>query len=628
MPASAVPPTTQPPAFWKLAELRHTALHACALFTLSLIASAANWLRLGSFWGDPGRSLLELYRGALNQQPYVDFTWPYPPLSLWLVSFLLKKCGATFTAVQIIYDVLGFITILLFWLVCRQLFPPRRAFGLSVFFLLLTATNGGTFALFSLQLYTPAILVGCLGMLLTVLGVLRMLSSTILSVSSATLLLFGGLFSLLGKPECGAAAIAAVFIAMLCRPQRWRSWLAGGLILATPSLFVYAFLASRSGFRRVLEGLGGYGQATLTCPWWPTGFGLVGGLAALGEAGAILSLFVLLYQVVLTHRIPRLRRSLIALGVVGAGTWAAYSIAFFSDITGSFTFRNGVIAWLYYLAGTNTLLLPVMWVSCVVFACYLYRLGAHRRAPFAPREQAVFILAGMAAVISLRSLFGFLHSYHTQTVPAQFVILVPLAVLYIEDGIRRFSLPAAPDHLFEKGLSASLVLFAALYGAARLSGYVTKTSMSPSITLHTRAGKVILDDPKSAEAYQYLESRLWRGESFTDFAYGGGLNFALQSSSPLFSTQLTNFKFSGWHLAEDYQRLQRSQPRFLIGNGQKISGRFGMGDEFGCQCPRMVWKATGRVGQSDVRFPVADYANAHYRSVAAFDYITVFERSD
>src|SRR5215467_15446304 len=46
--------------------------------------------RLAStFWGDPARSLFEFYRAAIGEIPYRDFTLPYPPLAIALISPVL-----------------------------------------------------------------------------------------------------------------------------------------------------------------------------------------------------------------------------------------------------------------------------------------------------------------------------------------------------------------------------------------------------------------------------------------------------------------------------------------------------------------------------------------------------------
>ena len=59
-------------------------LQIALLVLVAILFSAANWLKLGSFWMDAPRSLFEMYRFSKGEIPYRDFTFPYPPLAVFL----------------------------------------------------------------------------------------------------------------------------------------------------------------------------------------------------------------------------------------------------------------------------------------------------------------------------------------------------------------------------------------------------------------------------------------------------------------------------------------------------------------------------------------------------------------
>ena len=125
--------------------------------------------RLAStFWGDPARSLFEFYRAAIGEIPYRDFTLPYPPLAIALISPVLRWFGATFRVAQVTYDLLGFGCVFGVWFLARRLMPSMAAFLATLGFIF--CGGGGALYVFHLRTYSPSNLVGFIGIVLSCAG--------------------------------------------------------------------------------------------------------------------------------------------------------------------------------------------------------------------------------------------------------------------------------------------------------------------------------------------------------------------------------------------------------------------------------------------------------------------------
>src|SRR5207253_8871335 len=105
--------------------------------------------------------------------------------------------------------------------------------------------------------------------------------------------------ALLSKHETALATVAVLVILFVFdrnlhfKERTTTAWLRKyALLLAAcfvvPAI-VYCGWAMAAGWSKFIACIQGFGLAGMTCPWWPTGFGVVGGLVEIGEAWIVLA---------------------------------------------------------------------------------------------------------------------------------------------------------------------------------------------------------------------------------------------------------------------------------------------------------------------------------------------------
>lgn len=60
---------------------------------LAIVHLVLVWGYVGQFWGDTGRWMHEINRFANGERLYLDFTWPFPPLAMWILGSAVKVVG-------------------------------------------------------------------------------------------------------------------------------------------------------------------------------------------------------------------------------------------------------------------------------------------------------------------------------------------------------------------------------------------------------------------------------------------------------------------------------------------------------------------------------------------------------
>jgi hypothetical protein len=609
-------------------------LQIALLVLVAILFSAANWLKLGSFWMDAPRSLFEMYRFSKGEIPYRDFTFPYPPLAVFLCGFVLRLLGATFTVVQVTYGLLSVACVLAAWVLARRIAPPLPALLATITFTLVGATNGGNFAMFSIDLYAPAILIGAFGILLAAIGLVDTIRGGA-TLSSSALLICGGFIGCLGKPESAAGVLAGLFCFALIN-LRWppagvsRLRILGGVtrmavLLLGPAIVVFAVLLSWLGRRPVLDGITAYGLASVACPYWPTGFGVVGGLAALGAAMASMGIVNFLFGG--SRDVPSRRwEPLYVMAGIGALCWLIYIRVFFRDLTLQQPIRQGPVALGYLLVSANTFVLPLMWASVLMLALNAW---SYLRAGIKPSsdQKTAFVILGIIAGVSTRELFNNTVSQATQATPMLYALIFPAFPMLIQHAFQCWNAlrGGATRVLSAPRVYAAAAVVLCLFSGLRLAGYAAREARKHYRQVSTDAGAVKLDDDGvSEEVYMFLKSRTLPGEPIADLAYGGGVNFALHRGSPLFTTQFTNFRPTLQHRERDYNQLRPSGVRFVISR-QPPSVRYGT--ENGCALPRLVWKPLACPDDAKTVFPVLQFVTDHYRPSKQFGDIVVYEKN-
>lgn len=578
----------------------------CAVFML------LRWKKMGSLlWLDPARWLHEFSRVARGELPYRDFSFQYPPFAAFLYGWLLRWFGITFTTAQIITDVVGVLVVALCMLLIRRLLPPGLRLSTGVCLVVTCATSLMFFNLFSFVTYIPSLQTGTVGILIVLNVLLTCVQGGRLGVVGWTMLACGGLIACLSKPEFILASIAAVaLVAILKRDLLFA--LVAGMVVFLPSMVVYVALASAVSWPELRAGLAGYGLATAACPWWPTGLGIFGALAALGEASMIAALVSLpRWESFATTYGKRYFRFLAA-SVLGTAIYLAY-LAYrnVNALTAKLTLFRRIRRLAPSVLFTSAVLEPVLWVSVVVFVVLAWRLIRGRNVD--PRDRELVLVLGVTLAMASRSLFGSTQSEFPEVAAVCYPFLLILGAYFLW----RFLSSAATA-----GYSTAIVTTVLLaYVCIRMVGaWPDLLSDRKYGVLETPAGTVrLLNYKVDAKVYDYVMAHTGSGDYVLDIPYGGGLNFATGRRSPIYTTQLTSIGWSRVYQQRDLDLFRSHPAKIVIAQSDAKLGTFwgfGPPGNLMCACPRLVWQPDQPNWDPDYVFPLVSYIKANYRVAA------------
>jgi len=587
------------------------------------------WLKLDTLvWGDPPRWLLESQRVAAGQLPYRDFSWIYPPFSVLLLGWTMRLFGVSFAVVQACIGVISFAVVFLAYAVIRRLLP--RFLHLPVMFCLVAvcATSLMFFSLFSIFTYVPALQTGAAGFLLLLVGLLSYVRSGKLNPKSWLAIAFGAFIAAYSKPEPLIATYSTIAILAIVDRYYWfagkerkdwfRHYAKLALACIAPALVAYLWMGAVAGFSNMKAGITGYGVAATACPWWPTGLGLFGAAASIGEAVFIAAALSLTRRGRFVARFGSRYYYGLAAGFVGLLVYFAYVLyGNWELLTGT----RPILEKIWYSAPStvlsNAVLLPVMW-SCVVLWLYLavWLLTSRGREPRLTADSValLIVLTGPVAM-SARGWFNW-HLGVMSTVPGIcypfFLLLAPYLVW------RLYALAGAGSDL-DRGLrsrpAGALAALLTGYALLRVAGaYPSQLSDAPYPALSTAAGNIRLTDfSANSEIYRFIVENTSPSDTILDIPCGGGINFAARRLSPIFSTQMIQLLMPDRFLKEDLERIRQHPPKVVIAqNGPSYGALYGLQ---GCTCafPRVVWvPATSSVVPNKV-FPAIAYIQQNYR---------------
>jgi hypothetical protein len=604
---------------------RDYGITSAALLTLLCASfSAMRWLKIESFWGDAPRWIFETWRVALGELPYRDFTWQYPPLSLLILGALLRAFGMSFLVLQVAIDLVSTAIVLEFWGISRLLLPPGLALVLTATLACAGAGNTNNFALFSLRIYTPALLVGMAGFLMMLEPLIMRIVSGSFGWRGGVLLSLGGTIALLSKPEFATGVAGALLAVGIYEgrlnitgfrlPALWfrRQALLLGLTVL-PGLGIYGLLAWRVGLGNLMAGISGYGMAYLVCPWWPTGLGLFGAVVALCQGAAVL--------LVLRWLSPRASHSASTALRVGALLAIPATILYFPYCIKEFPiFAHGTTPAniVSFFLSTGCVLLPVMWCSIVGWPALAFGFGSARR--LSHEVGILLTLSTSGLLMSIRSLFGGTLNQLTLVTVADYpiwFILGPILLQRSLDGADNGPIRRAP---------IPVLMLVTVYAFLRFGAAVGTELRSHYGKIDTAAGKVQVSDyTNTAAVYRYVVDRTSSSDGVLDVAYGGAVNFASRRTSALYSTQFSGLAPAQKYLDMDLDRIRAHPPKLVIANQQPDSGaEYGLCTETGCMFPMPVWRPTRLACDPNRKFPVLEFIKQNYAPVARIGQKTIY----
>ncbi len=605
------------------ADLRNLAL----ILFMCCVLGYLRWLKLDTLvWGDPALWLVEGQRAADGEMPYRDFLWSYPPLTILLLGWTMKLFGVAFTVAQVFVDLASLAVVILGYVLIRPLLPRFLHLPVMICLLAIGGTSLMFFSLFSFLTYIPALQIGAAGFLLLLIGVLSYVRAGELNLRTWLCVAIGSFVAAYSKPEtllatfCTLGLLAAVDRHYWFRGKTTGEWFRHYTKVAAacvaPVLIAYLWMGIAAGFRNMQLGITGYGLARTACPWWPTGLGVFGAAASIGEAAFVASMFSLTRRAQFFRRFGRTYYYALTGGFVGACVFIAYIVhTNWNLLIGSRSISDK----LWYSAPTalwsNAILLPVMWSSILLWLWLLVGwIRSGGRLPNAASPTLLILLTG-PVVMSSRGWFNW-HLGPTSTVPA---ICFPFFILLTPYLIWRFLAVAGPGLDLDKGVrgigGAAVVVLFLVYAVLRVAGgYSSLLSNRPYRDLSTIAGNIRLSSfAVDSEIYRFVLENSSSTDTVLDVPYGGGMNVATHRLSPLFTGQFQQLKVPDDLLEKDLERIRAHPPKVVIAENQPNYGAF-YGLE-GCTCafPHLVWVPATSSVVPDKHFPAIDYIRQNYR---------------
>lgn len=599
---------------------------ASVVAAVALALALLRWNALPTLLAlDPPMWLFQSARFAWGQLPYRDFNFNYPPLSIVLLGYWLRWFGVKFWVASLGMDLLGALNVLFFYRLSRRLMPPLASAVTMLFLLGICCTTTIKYGLLALMTYSPSLPLASLGLVMILDAGVEWIQSGLRRLT-VIVLAVGCFLSLASKPESMVTALGALAL-LLLHDFSVRKTAAGltaalryyALLLTACVLPAVVFLASCSakfGLKPMLEGIQGYGLAAQTCPWWPTGFGIFGGMAAIGEAAFLLA--------VLSwpgrrdfRRAHGWFRIVEALALPGFAIFAAYYWVLSRDVIEGARSWSRVKALLPLIVGTSPILLMVMWPALLITIC-LAALWLRKRGTLTQEQWTLFFLVSIPSAIAGRGLFGTLLTPATEVSALCYPFFAFLGPYLVWLFIHKAGSAGAPH----SGMQIAFAVLLLLYSASRIAmAYPDQFDPSRYTTVETKAGPVRVGD-SSGEVYRYIVEHSEAGDPLLEFPYGGGINFAAHRPGSTFSVQFLHLMMSQRLQARDAAEVRSHPPAFVIAPpGPNFLTTYGIQSMVKCNCPRLQWLPTEYPGIPGYVYPVVAEVKEHYRVQKDFGYV-------
>jgi len=536
---------------------RRALIVAGAVLPIAILHAYMVWgIVRGSFYADHGRWLHEIQRFADGQVLYRDYTWPFPPLGVWLTGAPARLLGPGFSVITATTTAVFLTVSLLFSLwVAEVVRDTGAAVGVAVtaFVAALWAAQIGSSPL-PAGMYSPAAPLGAtflFGALLAWLRCVRERSTAFAIVAgtcAACAVLTKQDFWIPAATLTGGATIAALLTGRIPRRVAWANIIAA---LAT-GVSGLAVVIVTAGWSAVIGMIGGYGQAGLALlRGWPTLSRLTVELLVLAGWCALVPAALAIAARGGGRRRARTLLASAAFAVVAAGLaglWVLVSMraaraAGGMPVDSASTLRTALG---YQLDNSLSLVRPTIVLLADIVARHLVPVSAaivvaglvYRWRP-ARSEQIdrrfVFLaLLAVAFTLRIRRLFEYVEWYHYLVALPLFIGIlvetVPMARAAIRRAVLVILLPIAGVAVWQFHVIGAGPLTKNRFEAVRTERGTVRLGPSPA-TVYREMRRIVNEiDPTGTRPL---------------FAYGktGGINYFLGRRNPTSSTH--GFFFSG-----------------------------------------------------------------------------------
>jgi len=606
---------------WDYVEVA-VVLGLCCLFAY------LRWLKIDSLvWLDPARWLFECFRVAKGEVPYRDFSLQYPPFVVFLFGYVLKWFGIRFAVAEILIDLISLLVVGLTYSLMRLLLPREVRLAAMFLFIAVSATTQTKFNLFSFSTYVPSLETGAAGCLMVLLGMILYLRSGVLKLWYAAIVIVGSFVAAYSKPESLVGSWAVLLLVAIADRRFWfrdrpgMEWARHYLLFLAaciiPSLLAYGWIALVVGRHNLKEGVTGYGLASHACPWWPTGLGLFGAAAALGQAAFFVGCLALTKDHYFAARFGRTYRVTQILAAMGGMLYFAYFVYLNWNLfstnriwTDRLRYSLPTILW------TNAVLIPVMWVAICWCVYLLFVFAKNRFRDINGKSLETLVLLLVPVIMSLRGLFNTTLDKVTEVSAICYPFFLLLASYLLWRLIEALWPPEDVQDLIRTSATRAVIILYLAYGLLRMAGAYDSLSNKMYGTIHTLAGDIRSKDYSvDSKIYAFVMKNTSPGDMVLDIPYGGGMNVASGLKSPVFTTQFQQLKMPDEYMQDDLQRIRRHPPRVVIAQDEVDYGAsYGL-EQSSCTFPRFVWIAPENFNTHDKKFPALEFIRENYHVV-------------
>jgi hypothetical protein len=599
------------------------------ILALSAAAAFLMWTKVHSLiWFDPALWLQEALRMARGLAPYRDFLWMYPPAPIALIGWGLRAFGEKFEVAQLLIDAVSLLVVVACYLWVRRLFS-RNLHAISVGLVIaVMATSQTYFSLFSFLTYgAPSLHFAALGVLVFVIGTLRYLERGERDSGATWLMALGAVIALTSKPESIVVTLG-VFAILACldrfatfREANLQSWAAHyarwALVCFAPAAIAYLAVGVWAGFGNMARGISGNGIAQMSCPWWPTGFGVLSVASALG-----LAIFVFAVA-----SLAEYSRWLAFLGKKRyALVWTAALAGFFVYASREAVLNHDLLSGPLPLAAKLRHMLPDLLATSAVFLSGLWSIVVYwiwlamklLRQQAVPKSRlALLVVLTVPVAFSVRGLFGSLMSGLPEVPAADYpfvLMLTPyvlLRVLSLPHGlppVLRIEAPSRPS-----AVVAALML---LYITVRVvGGWHDVLSPARYTALDTVAGRVhVRDFEDTRDVYRYVIAHTNPTDSILEIPWGGGIGFATGRPSYSFTTLWIQVRTPESVQARDLAIIRAHPPRVIVASSASHLGSYyGVMGNNGCTFPCITWMPNRLSWRPGYVYPAIQWIEDNYR---------------
>ena len=196
-----------------------------------------------------------------GRELYSEITWQYPPISIYIYSFITNFFGMTINGIIFINTLISGLIIFNLYKTLVNFDLKKPAAIIVIISCMFITLSSNHFRLFSLQLYTPAVIIGALGLTFVMSSIGSLYKHQNVKSSSLIFMILGVTLAILSKPEYGIGAIALAFLGTV-KLKYYKTLVQGCLAVLALIYIFYLFTLAEVPLQSVIDGISGFGVSS------------------------------------------------------------------------------------------------------------------------------------------------------------------------------------------------------------------------------------------------------------------------------------------------------------------------------------------------------------------------------